>query len=74
MQKRLILTGSTLRNRSVAEKSELARGLRDHVWPLIEQGKIKPVIFKTFPLEQAAQAHAALEAGNHVGKVVLTVG
>jgi NADPH:quinone reductase len=74
MQKRLILTGSTLRNRSVAEKTELARGLRGHVWPLIEQGKIKPVIFKTFPLEQAAQAHAALEAGNHVGKVVLTVG
>ncbi len=72
MQKRLVLTGSTLRPRPVAEKTELARGLRNHVWPLIEQGKIKPVIFKTFPLAEAAQAHAALEAGDHVGKIVLT--
>ncbi len=71
MQKRLILTGSTLRPRPVAEKAELARGLREHVWPLIEAGKIKPVIFKTFPLEQAAQAHAALEKGDHFGKIVL---
>ena len=73
MQKRLILTGSTLRPRPVAEKAELARGLYNHVWPLIEQGKIKPVIFKTFRLEEAALAHAALEAGDHVGKIVLTV-
>jgi len=71
MQKRLILTGSTLRPRPVAEKAELARGLRKHVWPLIETGKIKPVIFKTFPLEQAAQAHAALEKGDHFGKILL---
>jgi NADPH2:quinone reductase len=71
MQKRLILTGSTLRPRPVAEKAELGRGLREHVWPLIETGKIKPVIFKTFPLEQAAQAHAALEKGDHFGKIVL---
>ncbi len=71
MQKRLILTGSTLRPRPAAEKTELARGLRERVWPLIEQGKIKPVIFKTFPLDQAAQAHAALEKGDHFGKIVL---
>lgn len=71
MQKRLILTGSTLRPRPVAEKAELARGLHEHVWPMIEAGKIKPVIFKTFPLDQAAQAHAALENGDHFGKIVL---
>jgi NADPH2:quinone reductase len=72
MQKRLILTGSTLRNRSVMEKTELARGLRDNVWPLLESGKIKPVIFKSFPLDQAAQAHASLEKGDHFGKIILT--
>lgn len=71
MQKRLVLTGSTLRNRPVAEKAELARGIHETVWPWIEAGKVKPAIFKTFPLEETAQAHAALEAGDHVGKIVL---
>lgn len=71
MQKRLVLTGSTLRNRPVAEKTELARGIHKTVWPWIEAGKLKPAIFKTFPLSQTAQAHAALEAGDHVGKIVL---
>lgn len=71
MQKRLVLTGSTLRNRPVAEKAELARGIHETVWPWIEAGKVKPAIFKTFPLEETAQAHAALEAGYHVGKIVL---
>lgn len=73
MQKRLVLTGSTLRNRPVAEKAELARGIHETVWPWIEAGKVKPAIFRTFPLEETAQAHAALEAGYHVGKIVLTL-
>lgn len=73
MQKRLVLTGSTLRNRPIAEKAELARGIHEAVWPWIETGKVKPAIFKTFPLEETAQAHAALEAGDHVGKIVLTL-
>ena len=71
MQKRLALTGSTLRSASVAEKTTLRDALRTHVWPLIEAGKIRPVIFKTFPLSQAAEAHKALEKGDHVGKIVL---
>lgn len=73
MQKRLTLSGSTLRNRSVAEKTALAQGIRETVWPWIEAGKIKPVIYKTFPLAEAAAAHQALEQGEHVGKIVLTV-
>ena len=73
MQKHLVLTGSTLRNRPVAEKAELARGIRETVWPWIVAGKVKPAIFKAFPLEETAQAHATLEAGDHVGKIVLTL-
>jgi NADPH2:quinone reductase len=73
MQKRLTLTGSTLRNRPVAEKTSLAQGIRETVWPWIEAGKVKPVIFKTFALAQANAAHEALEKGDHVGKIVLTV-
>lgn len=73
MQKRLILTGSTLRNRSVAEKTALAQGIRENVWPWVEAGLCKPVIFKTFALADAAEAHKALEKGDHVGKIVLTV-
>lgn len=73
MQKRLVLTGSTLRNRSVAEKTALAQGIRETVWPWIEAGKLKPAIFKTFPLAQAAEAHEALEKGDHFGKIVLVL-
>ena len=73
MQKRLVMTGSTLRNRSVAEKTALAQGIRETVWPWIEAGKVKPAIYKTFPLAQAAQAHAELEAGKHIGKIVLVI-
>lgn len=73
MQKRLVLTGSTLRNRSVAEKTALANGIRETVWPWIEVGKVKPAIYKTFPLADAAQAHEALEKGDHFGKIVLTI-
>lgn len=73
MQKRLTLTGSTLRARPVTEKAALARDLKEKVWPMIEAGKIRPVIFKTFPLAEAAAAHEALENGDHIGKIVLQV-
>jgi NADPH:quinone reductase len=69
--RRLTVTGSTLRPRPVAFKAAIAARLRSEVWPLIESGAIKPVIYKTFPLEQAAQAHALMEASTHVGKIVL---
>jgi len=73
MRRRLILTGSTLRPRPVEFKGAIARSLREHVWPLIEAGKIKPVIFKTFPLAEAAEAHRLMESSQHIGKLVLTV-
>jgi NADPH2:quinone reductase len=73
LSKRLTHTGSTLRSRSVAEKAQIARELERQVWPLLEEGKIKPRIFRTFPLEQAADAHALMESGVHVGKIVLTI-
>jgi NADPH:quinone reductase len=73
MMKRLTLTGSTLRARPVAFKSLVADELHRVVWPLVEKGKLKPVIDATFPLAEAAAAHARMEAGDHVGKIVLTV-
>jgi putative PIG3 family NAD(P)H quinone oxidoreductase len=73
MQKRLILTGSTLRPRSADEKARLAAAVEATVWPWIEAGEIKPIIDKTFPLAEAGAAHAYIEGGSHVGKVVLTV-
>ncbi len=73
MLKRLTLTGSTLRARSVADKAAIARALREKVWPLLDQGKIKPVIHATFPLAEAAKAHALMESSAHIGKIVLTV-
>jgi putative PIG3 family NAD(P)H quinone oxidoreductase len=73
MQKRLTITGSTLRPRPVAEKAAIARALRARVWPLIERGLVNPVIDRTFPLERAADAHRLMESGAHVGKIVLTV-
>jgi NADPH:quinone reductase-like Zn-dependent oxidoreductase len=72
MQKRLIHTGSTLRPRSPAEKAVIADALLTRVWPLIEAGRCKPVIDSVFPLSEAAQAHARMESGAHVGKIVLT--
>ena len=72
MRKRLTLTGSTLRPRPVEFKGAIARSLREKIWPLIEAGKIKPVIFKTFPLADAADAHRLMESGAHIGKIVLT--
>jgi NADPH:quinone reductase len=73
MAKRLSVTGSTLRPRSVAEKGAIARGLDEHVWPLLAEGKVRAVIDSTFPLADAADAHRRLESGAHVGKVVLTM-
>ncbi|PLY57082.1 NAD(P)H-quinone oxidoreductase [Herbaspirillum sp. BH-1] len=71
MRRRLTITGSTLRPRPVAFKAAIAANLRQHVWPLIEAGKIKPVIHQRFPLEQAAQAHAMMESSAHIGKIML---
>ena len=73
MQKRLVITGSTLRPRDADEKARIAAAVERLVWPWIEAGKIKTVIDRTFPLAQAGAAQAHLEAGGHVGKVVLTV-
>jgi NADPH2:quinone reductase len=73
MRRRLTLTGSTLRPRPVAFKGAIAASLRSRIWPLIEAGRIKPVIYKTFKLEQAAEAHRLMETNAHIGKLVLTL-
>ena len=72
MVKRLTVTGSTLRPRSVAEKTPIANALRERVWPLLGAGKARPVIHSTFPLDEAAAAHALMDSGAHIGKIVLT--
>jgi putative PIG3 family NAD(P)H quinone oxidoreductase len=72
MLKRLTITGSTLRPRTVEQKAEIAAELREKVWPLIEAGKVKPLIHKTFPLAEAAAAHALMETSTHIGKILLT--
>lgn len=72
LRKRLSITGSTLRPRSVAYKSTLAQALRSTVWPLIEAGRVKPVIHQVFAAAQAADAHRLMESSTHVGKIVLT--
>ncbi len=74
MTKRLVLTGSTLRARPVAYKQAVAEQLKARVWPLIEQGKVRPVVHEVFPLDQAADAHRLMESNQHVGKLVLAVG
>jgi NADPH:quinone reductase len=73
MVNRLSLTGSTLRPQSIANKARMAKGLREKVWPLLEAGTVRPIIYKTFPLKEAASAHAELERADHVGKVMMTV-
>jgi len=73
LRRRLTITGSTLRPRPIAFKAQIARELRERVWPLLAGGRIKPVIFKTFPLEGAADAHALMESSTHVGKIMLDV-
>jgi NADPH2:quinone reductase len=73
MRRRLTITGSTLRPRPVEFKGAIARSLREKIWPLIESGRIRPEIYKTFPLEQAAEAHRLMESSQHIGKIVLTL-
>jgi NADPH2:quinone reductase len=73
MSKKIMLTGSTLRARPLKEKKLIASGVYKEMWPAIESGEIKPIIFKTLPLEDAAQAHQILERSEHIGKVVLTI-
>ena len=72
LRKRLTITGSTLRPRTVAYKTALARALRQQVWPLVQAGRIRPVVQSVFPAAEAAAAHALMESGTHVGKIVLT--
>ena len=73
MLKRLTLTGSTLRARPVADKAVIAAALKEKVWPLLDRGTVKPAIYKTFALDQAAAAHALMESSEHIGKIMLTV-
>jgi NADPH2:quinone reductase len=73
MLKRLHHTGSTLRSRSVADKGAIARAIEDKVLPLLADGSVKPVVYKTFPLREASAAHALMESSAHIGKIVLTV-
>ncbi len=73
MRRRLSVTGSTLRARPVAFKQAIAQRLRQTIWPLLDAGTIKPVIYQTFPMEQAGQAHALMESSEHIGKIVLTM-
>lgn len=70
--RRLTITGSTLRARPVDFKGNIAKSLKKHVWPLIESNKIKPIIHATFPIDQAADAHAMMDAGEQIGKIILT--
>lgn len=73
MLRRLTLTGSTLRPRTVEQKSKIANALQREVWPLLEAGKVKPIIHSTFPLAEAAAAHRLMESSQHIGKIILTV-
>ena len=72
LRRRLTITGSTLRPRPLAFKAAIAQSLREKVWPLLEQGRVRPVIHSTFEAARAAQAHALMESNRHVGKIVLT--
>ncbi|MCC6917952.1 MAG: NAD(P)H-quinone oxidoreductase [Alphaproteobacteria bacterium] len=74
MLRRLTITGSTLRARTAAQKAQVADGVARDFWPLLEAGKVKPVVDSVFPLERAAEAHARMATGAHAGKIVLTVG
>jgi NADPH2:quinone reductase len=72
LRRRLLITGSTLRPRPVAFKAAIAQSLRERVWPLLEAGRVRPVIHSVFPAAQAAQAHELMESNQHIGKIVLT--
>jgi NADPH2:quinone reductase len=73
LQRRLTVSGGTLRSRPVEEKGAIARALKERVWPLLGSGRIAPVIHATFPLAEAAAAHRLMESGGHTGKIVLVV-
>jgi NADPH:quinone reductase-like Zn-dependent oxidoreductase len=73
MQRRVTITGSTLRARSIEEKGAIAAALRQRVWPLLESGAVTPVIHATFPLRSAAEAHRVMDSSAHIGKLVLVV-
>jgi putative PIG3 family NAD(P)H quinone oxidoreductase len=73
MSKRLTLTGSTLRARTVAQKAAVADAVRRNVWPLLSAGRVRPIIHATFPLAEASEAHRLMETSTHIGKIVLTV-
>lgn len=71
LRRRLTITGSTLRPRSIDFKAKIAAQLKERVWPLVEDGRIKPIVYRVLPAGQAAQAHALMESGEHIGKIVL---
>lgn len=71
MQRRIYITGSTLRPRTAAQKGAIAAELESQVWPLLESGQVKPIVYRTFPLAEAAAAHALMESSEHIGKIVL---
>lgn len=73
MTRRLMITGSTLRPRSIAEKARIARGVREFAWPLLESGQVKVLVYRTFSLDQAAEAHRLMESGSFIGKLILRV-
>lgn len=73
LRRRLTITGSTLRPRPVAFKAEITKALKQHVWPLLEAGKIRPIVHATFPLAKASDAHAMMDAGEQIGKIILTM-
>jgi NADPH2:quinone reductase len=73
MQKRLTVTGSTMRPRPIAEKGEIAAELRARVWPLLESRAVKVLVDRVFPLAEAAAAHRYMESGAHIGKIILAV-
>jgi NADPH2:quinone reductase len=72
LRRRLTITGSTLRPRPIAFKAAIAKACLENVWPLLENGVIKPVIYQTFKADEASKAHALMETNQHVGKIVLT--
>ena len=73
LAKRLTLTGSTLRSRTVAQKAAVADAVRHNVWPLLAAGRVKPIIYATFPLAEAGEAHRLMESSSHIGKIVLMI-
>jgi NADPH2:quinone reductase len=73
LQRRLTVTGSTLRPRSIEEKGRIAAAVHQHVWPLLESGAVRVLVHTTFPLSQAAEAHRVMESSTHIGKLVLLV-